>query len=55
MDGMEIARLADADPASLATRVARITAGLARGYVDLQATLWYTGRPPMYTAVDKEG
>lgn len=55
MDHMEIARLADADPASLAIRLARITAGLAGGYVVQQATLWYTGRPPMYTAVVKEG
>lgn len=49
--GMDIARLADPDPSSLAARVARVTAGLAGGYVVLQATLWYTGRPPVHTAV----
>ncbi|MTD44450.1 hypothetical protein GKE82_09135 [Conexibacter sp. W3-3-2] len=51
---MDIARLADSDPSSLATRVARITAGLAGTYVVLEATLWYTGRPPVYTAVVKQ-
>ncbi len=51
---MDIARLADSDPTSLATRVARVTTGLAGGYVVLQATLWYTGRPPVYTAVVKQ-
>ena len=54
MPGMDIARLADPDPSSLAARVARVTATLAGGYVVLQATLWYTGRPPVYTAVVKE-
>ncbi len=51
---MEIARLVDSDQDSLARRVAHVTAGMAGAYVVMRCTLWYTCRPPVYTAVVRE-
>lgn len=51
---MEIARLVDSDQESLARRVAHVTAGMAGAYVVMRCTLWYTARPPVYTAVVRE-
>jgi hypothetical protein len=51
--GMEqIARLIDADTASLDARVAvELTQPAAEGCAVLRFTYWYTGRPPVHEAL----
>jgi hypothetical protein len=47
----EIMRIVDSDEQSLATRVEAAVARLGGRAVVSRFTLWYTTRPPAYTAV----
>jgi len=49
----EVARITDADPASLAARVQAAAAALGEGLVVSTFTLWYTTRPPVHHAILK--
>ena len=47
----QIARIVDADAASLAARVARTLPADRADCVVARFTYWYTGRPPVYEAI----
>jgi hypothetical protein len=51
---MELARLIDASPEGLTTRLAALTARLTGPYVVSRHTYWFTNRPPVHEAVVHE-